>query len=178
MTIVHGSKPIVNVALEAVYAGYFGERHDMLAQMKVVAENRRARFDYEILETAEAGIVLTGQEVKSCRLGQVNLSGSYVSFFKGVPRIKHMKISPYKYAGSLPGYDPERDRELLLKKAELEKMERAADEKGMTIIPLQVRAGRFIKVLLGLGLGRKKIDKRQKIKEREIERKIRKELDY
>lgn len=145
----------------------------MISLMKVVANNRRARFDYEILETKEAGIVLSGQEVKSCRLGQVNLAGAYVSFFGGVPRLKHMKISLYQCAGHMPDYDPEHERVLLLRKSEVMKLEAASDEKGMTVVPLEVRAGKFIKVLLGIGRGRKRLDKRQRIKEREVGRRLR-----
>lgn len=141
--------------------------------MKIVAQNRRAKFDYEITDTFEAGLMLTGQEVKSCRMGQVNLAGSYVSFFGGKPLIKHMKISAYKYAGPLPDYDPERDRPLLLKKNEALKLDSAQAEKGIAIIPLEVRAGKFIKLLIGIGKGRKKMDKRQKIREREMGRRIR-----
>ncbi len=141
--------------------------------MKVVAQNRRARFDYEIVETIEAGIILTGQEVKSARGGGMHLSGAYVSFLGGKPLLKHSKIQPYKYASGLDGYDPERDRELLLKAGERDRLLGALAEKGMTILPLEVRSGRMIKVLLGLGRGKKKGDKRQKIKEREVERRLR-----
>lgn len=141
--------------------------------MKVVAQNRRARFDYEITETFEAGIMLTGQEVKSCRLGQVNLAGSYVSFASGSPVLKQAKISPYKYAGKLQDYDPGHDRTLLLRSKEAERLEALQSEKGVSIIPLEVRAGKFIKVLIGVGRGRKKLDKRQKIREREISRRVR-----
>lgn len=141
--------------------------------MKVVAQNRRARFDYEITETLEAGIVLSGQEVKSCRGGHVHLAGAYISFLKGKPILKKVKITPYTHAGPLPSYDPERDRELLLRKREGEKLETITAEKGVTIVPLEVRAGKFIKVLLGVARGRKTIDKRQRIKEREIGRSLR-----
>ena len=141
--------------------------------MKVVAENRRARFDYDLLETFEAGIMLTGQEVKSARMGQVNLSGAYVSFFGGKPVIKHLKISAYKQAGPLPDYDPERDRELLLKKSELAKLQRATEEKGMSLIPIEVKAGKHIKVMIALGRGRKSVDKRHAIKEKEVSRRLR-----
>lgn len=141
--------------------------------MKVVAANRRAKFDFELFENFEAGIILTGQEVKSCRLGQVNLSGSYVSFLGGKPVIKHMKISPYKFAGSLPDYDPEHDRELLLKKSEVKKLITATEEKGISLIPLEVKAGKYIKVVIALGRGRKRIDKRHAIKEKEVGRKLR-----
>ncbi len=141
--------------------------------MKTVAQNRRARFDYEIVETVEAGLVLTGQEVKSCRLGQVSLAGAYVSFFGGKPMIKHMKIAPYKFASGLEGYDPGHDRELLLKKSERERLASAGSVQGTTIVPLEVRAGKFIKVLIGLGRGRKRLDKRQVIKDRDLDRRMR-----
>lgn len=140
--------------------------------MKTVAQNRRARFDFEILDTVEAGILLTGAEAKSCRAGHVNLAGAYVSFLGGKPVLRKVKISPYAYALQ-PGYDPERDRPLLLKKSEAAKLAARSDEKGLAMVPLEVRAGKFIKVLLGVGRGRKKIDKRARIKEREVSRKLR-----
>ena len=146
--------------------------------MKVVAANRRAKFDYEILETVEAGIQLTGPEVKSCRLGQVNLAGSYVSFLGGKPVLKQMKISPYKYAGNMADYEPGRDRPLLMKKSELTRLEAAQAEKGVAIVPIEVRAGKFIKIAIALGRGRKRLDKRQRIKEREVSRKLRETGDY
>lgn len=146
--------------------------------MKVVAKNRRARFDYEIVDTLEAGIMLSGQEAKSARMGHINLTGSYVSFLGGRPVLKQSKISPYPFAGPLPDYDPAQDRRLLLKKHEMEKLGSAFAEKGVTIIPLEVHAGKFIKVLLGIGKGRKTIDKRQRIKEREMEKRLKQGKDY
>ena len=145
----------------------------MINTMKPLAQNRRARFDLEVIDTVEAGLILTGQEVKSARAGHVHLSGAYVSFLHGKPVLKHMKISPYPAAGPLPSYDPERDRELLLSTQECAKLETQTEEKGMTIVPLEVRAGKYIKVLLGVGRGRKTIDKRQRIKEREMGRSLR-----
>lgn len=141
--------------------------------MKKVADNRRARFDYEIIDTVEAGVMLSGQEVKSCRLGQVSLTGSYVSFASSVPVIKAMKISKYAYASGLDGYDPGQDRKLLLSKTQIGKIQAASSEKGMTVIPLEVLAGKFVKVLIGIGRGRKRLDKRQRIKEREVGRRVR-----
>lgn len=140
--------------------------------MKTVASNRRARFDYEITDTVMAGIILTGQEVKSCRAGHVDLSGSYVSFKGNRAMIKHLKISPYAFASQLDGYDPGHDRQLLLSSAECERLQTVADQKGVTIIPLEVQAGKFIKVILGLAKGRKTIDKRRVIKERDIEKRL------
>jgi SsrA-binding protein len=145
--------------------------------IKVVAQNRRARFDYEVLETVEAGVLLTGQEVKSCRAGQVNLLGSYVSLRADAPIIKAMKISPYAYASGLEGYDPGHDRTLLLSRVQIERLRSSSEERGMAIIPLEVRAGKFIKVLLGLARGRKRLDKRARIKERETGRRLREGRD-
>ena len=142
--------------------------------MKVVAQNKRAKFDYEILETTEAGIILTGPEVKSCRQGHVNLAGAYVSFLQDRAYVKHMKISPYTFAAKQSEYEPERDRELLLKNSERSKLQAMTAEKGIAVVPLEVRAGKYVKVLLGIGRGRKRIDKRQRIKEREVERKLKK----
>jgi SsrA-binding protein len=140
--------------------------------MKVVGQNRRARFDFAILETVEAGIMLTGPEVKSCRLGHISLAGSYVSFFGGKPMLKNAKIS--KYAYSTPeSHNEARDRTLLLNGKELAKLQRQLEEKGLSLVPLEVRAGKHIKVLLGLGRGQKKTDKRMKIKERELSRGLR-----
>lgn len=141
--------------------------------MKAVAQNRRARYDYQILETLEAGMMLTGPEVKSCRRGHINLAGSYVSFLHGKPILKNVSIAKYSYSGPSIPHEELRDRPLLIKKYELAKLERASEEKGMAIIPLEVRAGKFIKILLGLARGRKKLDKRQAIRERETKRKLR-----
>lgn len=141
--------------------------------MKTVAKNRRARFDYEITDTVVAGIILSGQEAKSCRAGHVDLSGSYVSFHGGTPTLKHVKIRPYQFASGLDDYDPGRDRKLLLKKPEAEKLQVASEQKGVSIIPLEVQAGKFIKVMLGLAKGKKTIDKRKVIKERDVERRLR-----
>lgn len=140
--------------------------------MKAVAANRRVKFDYEILETIEAGLMLTGPEVKSARKGNVQLAGSYVSFQGGVPMLKKMKIAPYVYAANV-GHEDERDRELLMKKSEREKLLQYIEQKGITVVPLEVRSGKFVKVLLAVGRGRKKLDKRARIKERETERRIR-----
>jgi SsrA-binding protein len=145
--------------------------------MKSVAQNRRARFDYEISDTLEAGIVLTGQEVKSCRLGHADLRGSYVSFTNGKPILKSAKIMKYAFASQLEGYDPGHDRPLLLKKSELEKLASLAAEKGSTIIPMEIRVGKYIKVLLGVAKGRKTADKRARIKEREMEKRLKKGED-
>lgn len=140
--------------------------------MKTVAKNRRARFDYEILDTWEAGIVLTGPEVKSCRSGQVHLGGSYVSSRRLDIILRNATIAPYPYA-RLDAYIPTRDRVLLVKAGERERIVHALAEKGMSVIPLEVRTGKFVKLLIGLARGRKRHDKRTRIREREMARRLR-----
>jgi SsrA-binding protein len=142
--------------------------------VKTVASNRRARFDYQITDTVTAGLILSGQEAKSCRMGHVDLAGAYVSFQSGSPVIKHLKIQPYRFASQLDGYDPGQDRKLLLNRNEIAKLQSSTEQKGVTIIPLEVQAGRTIKLLLGVATGRKTIDKRNVIKERDIKKKMRK----
>lgn len=145
--------------------------------MKTVAQNRRAHFDYEILETVEAGMVLTGLEVKSCREGHISLAGAYVLIQNGKAILRHATIARYRYAAGPEPYEPARERELLLKRSEADRLASAMDQKGMTVVPLEVQAGKFIKVVLGLGRGKKKFDKRSSIKKREVERKLREGRD-
>lgn len=140
--------------------------------MKTVAQNRRARHDYDITDTLEAGIRLTGQEVKSCRVGNVNLSGAYVSLVSGSPVLKGMHVSKYAHASGLDNYEPVHDRQLLLHKREVEKISSSLAEKGVSLVPLEVKAGKFIKVVLGLGKGKKSYDKRQSKKDKDIKRRL------
>ena len=146
--------------------------------MKVVARNRKAKYDYEILETLEAGIRLSGQETKSCRQGHINLAGAYVSLLTERPVLKNASIAAYAYASGLDNYNPGQDRELLLKKKEIAKVEKLLSDKGVTIVPLEVRSGRRITVLLGIGRGQKRIDKRQKIKERDVKKRLKQGGEY
>lgn len=155
---------------------YLGNHYN--ACMRTVSRNRRARFDYAIAETIEAGIILTGSEVKSCRKGHVNLSGAYVSFLIGKAVLKGAGIGKYAFSGPDIVHEEHRDRQLLLKRNELARLQRASEEKGMTIIPLEVRAGKFIKIVIGLGRGKKKTDKRQALKERDVMRKLREGKEY
>ncbi len=145
--------------------------------MKTVAQNRRARFDYAITDTIEAGIILTGPEVKSARLGNVQLAGSYLSFLGGKPILKNASIAQYAFAVQDPDYQPGRDRVLLLKKVEADRMQSMLAEKGVTVVPLEMKAGKYIKLILAVGRGRKTIDKRQRIKERETGRRLREGKD-
>ena len=137
-----------------------------------VVRNRRATFNYEIIERFEAGIVLSGSEIKSIREGKVDIQGAYARFIKGELWLHDMNIAPYAHAGYTP-HDPRRDRKLLLHKREIRHLSELIQQKGLTIIPLRLylKGGRA-KVELGVGRGLKKYDKRQKIKEREESRQV------
>ena len=144
--------------------------------MKTLATNKRARFDYEITETFEAGIKLTGAEVKSVKEGHLSLKGAHAAFTKAGPVLLNAYINPYKPAANA-AYDPERSRPLLLHKREISRLRGKVQEQGLTIVPIRVYTKRnLIKVELGLGKGKKKHDKRESIKKREQEREIRRKL--
>ena len=135
-----------------------------------VTENRKARHDYEILETFEAGMVLTGSEVKSLRAGRANLKDSYARIDRGEAFLLNAHISPYAAASHF-GHEPERNRKLLLHRSEIDKLNGRIQERGLTVIPLKIyfKNGRA-KVLIGVGRGKKSYDKRESIKKREMER--------
>ena len=137
-----------------------------------IALNRRARFDYEILERFEAGIVLTGSEIKSVREHRVQLQGAYARMRDGELWLQDVHIAQYKNAG-YANHDPVRDRKLLLHKKELARLEEMTTEKGLTIVPLAmyIKRGKA-KVELGVVRGLKKYDKRDKVKEREQNREM------
>lgn len=145
--------------------------------MTVIATNKRAFFDYEILRTWEAGLALSGQEVKSVRDGQINLKAAYVAITGNIPWLLNAHISPYKKAAALKDYDPTRSRRLLLKKSEIKEIIGLIKQKGLTIVPLKVYTKRnLIKVEIGLTRGRKLHDKRELLKKRAIENEVRREL--
>ncbi len=147
-----------------------------MKRLKIYAENRKAYRDYEILDEIEAGIQLEGAEVKSIKNGAISLKDSFVKFENGEAFLLNTYIAPYKYAGKI-GHEPERKRKLLLKKRELKRLIGKVKEKGLTAIPLKVYSkGKWIKVLIALVKGRKKYEKRQIIKEREMKREIEREL--
>jgi len=138
-----------------------------------IAQNKKALFEYEILKTFEAGLVLTGQETKSARSGNMNLKGTYVSFYKGEPYLMNANISKYSKIGPLPDYDPQRKRKLLLNKKEIQYLIGKTQEKGLTIVPIKVYTNnRFIKAEIGIVRGKKKHDKRESIKKRDQEREM------
>ncbi|MGI9591900.1 MAG: SsrA-binding protein SmpB, partial [Myxococcota bacterium] len=136
-------------------------------EKQLIASHRRAKFDYEIVDTVEAGLVLLGPEVKSLRAGKANLSDSYATIRRGEAWLMNCHISPYDKAGR-DNPDPRRERKLLLHRAELSRLQGKLAEKGLTLIPLQLyfRNGRA-KVQLGLARGKRRYDKRQTIRKRE-----------
>lgn len=141
--------------------------------MPDIAENKKAFFDYEILEKCEAGLALTGQEVKSAKMGQVALKGSYVTFHNGKAFVLNMHIAKYKPAGPLPDYDPTHTRELLLHKKEIAYLQGKSMEKGLTIVPLRVYTKqRLLKIEVAVAKGKKTFDKRETIKKRELKREL------
>lgn len=141
--------------------------------MSTLAENKKALFDYEILEKYEAGLKLSGQETKSAKMGQINLKGSYVTFHDGKAMVLNMHINKYKPAGPLPDYDPTRSRFLLLRKKEMAYLQGKSMEKGLTIVPLRVYTKeRLIKTEVAVARGRKTFDKRAILKERDIKKEI------
>lgn len=137
-----------------------------------LAENRQAWHQYEILEKIEAGIALTGAEVKSARAHEINLKPAYAGIESGQVLLKNCHIAPYKPANN-PDYNPDRQRVLLLNKKEIAWLQAQLDEGGLTLIPLAayLKKGR-IKIELGLGRGKKIYDKRQDLKRRDQNREI------
>ena len=138
--------------------------------VRVVATNRKARHEYDIVETYEAGIALTGTEIKSVREGKVNLQDGFVLIKDGEAWLMNVHISPYHH-GSLHNHEPRRPRKLLLHKWEINRLAGRVQEKGWTIVPLRmyIKNG-WAKVEIALVRGRKKYDKSRKIAEREFQR--------
>ena len=141
-----------------------------------VASNRKAHFDYEILERYEAGIVLTGTEIKSIRAGKMDLRDSYARAVDGEMWLYNTYIAPYDPA-SVHNHDPKRSRKLLLHRAEIQRMTSSAAEKGLTILALRVYIKRHVaKVELGLARGKRQYDKRRAIIDRDMDREARRSM--
>jgi len=147
----------------------------MKADEKVIATNRKAYHDYFIEETLEAGLVLTGTEIKSVRGGRVNLRDSYVRLERGEAWLLNVHIAPYEQ-GNRYNVDPTRDRKLLLHRQEILRLQGKAQAKGMTIVPLRVYLrGNRAKVELALAKGKRQYDKREAIAQRDAEREMERE---
>ncbi len=153
----------------------------------IYATNPKAHFDYRILEALETGLVLTGHEVKSIRAGRCSIKGAYVKIVSGPSSAKASAgkeawllgatVSPYQPGNVPPDYDQQRSRKLLLKKKELNYLTGKSQEKGLTLVPIKLyNKNGLIKLEVGVGQGKKKADKREKIIEREAQRKIERAL--
>lgn len=145
--------------------------------MTVLALNKRARYDYELLESFSAGLVLSGQEVKSAKAGQASLKGSFVVFKtvagKAVPYLMNSYVSPYKYAGKLESYQPDQPRLLLLRKREISYLLGKRQEKGLTLVPVKLYTERsLVKLEFAVARGKKAYDKREDIKRRDLKRQL------
>lgn len=149
------------------------QKTDREKAQRTIAENRKARHDYHILETWEAGVALLGTEVKAIREGRVNLRDSFARIDKGEVWMQNVHISPYSHRGS-SDHEELRPRKLLLHRDEIRKMVGRVAEKGLTLVPLELyfKNGR-VKVLLGLARGKQAHDKRETIRRREVERETR-----
>lgn len=143
------------------------------AEQKVVASNRKARHQYEVLETVEAGIELKGPEVKSIRAGNVSFQDAHARVERGQIWLYSLHVSPYEQANRF-NVDPVRPRRLLLNKQEIRRLAAQVEEKGLTLVPLDLHFSRgYVKVTLAVGRGRKLHDKREALKRREQDREAR-----
>lgn len=142
-----------------------------------LVEHKRARFDFEILETLEAGIVLAGHEVKSIRAHHGKLEGAHVIVRGGEAFLVGASIPPFQAKNTPKGYEPEQVRKLLLSDEQIKELSNKSDARGLTIVPLSMyNKGRLIKLSIGVARGKKKADKREKIKERDTKRAIERTL--
>jgi SsrA-binding protein len=144
--------------------------------MSLLAKNKKAYFDYDVLEKFEAGLVLIGQEVKSIKKGSITLKGSYI-----IPRNNELFLVgchvPAYQPKNIADYQPDRSRKLLLKKKEIEYLIEKSQEKSLTLIPLKVYTMKgFIKIEIAVGRGKKKFDKRDSLKKKDIDKKLKKSL--
>ncbi len=146
-------------------------------RMATLAVNKRARYDYEILDTFEGGLVLTGPEVKSAKNGRMQLKGAFVHIRDGEAWLVNSFIAKYGPAGAQPNYDPNRNRKILLHKRQINKLIGKSKAEGLTLVPLKVYTKRdLIKIEIGIGKGKKAHDKREAIKKRDVDRQIRQKM--
>lgn len=148
-----------------------------MAQQNIHIVNKKATFEFEILERFTAGIMLTGTEIKSVRQGKVNMSDAFCSFTAGELYVRNMHISEYEL-GTVYNHEPKRPRKLLLRKQELKKLNTKVKEKGFTIIPLKMYFSDtgYAKIEIGLARGKKLYDKRESLKEKDTKREMNRRL--
>ena len=143
---------------------------------KVLAHNRKANHDYTILDTIEAGLVLTGTEIKSVRQARMNLKDGYCSFKNGEAFLVGVHISPFEQ-GNIFNHDPLRTRKLLLNKKQIQMLEQEVRQAGNTVVPLKVYIKNGVaKLLIGIAKGKKNYDKREALKQKDIKRDVQREL--
>lgn len=146
--------------------------------MKIITQNKKAFFDYEVLDTIEAGIVLTGDEVKSLRAGHVNLTGAFATIHQGEVMLTNCNITPYAQAYQKNEKESSRSRKLLLHKREIDRLIGDISKKGVTLVPLKLyfNEKNKIKALIGICKHKKSADKKSALKERDIRRETQREL--
>ena len=145
--------------------------------MTVLTDNRKAHFDYEVLDTFEAGIELLGYEVKSIKTGHAILAGSFVIVRGGEVFIVGMQVPPYQVGNTPDGYDPLRTRRLLLNQKQIQELRDADQKKGLTIIPLSLyNKGIKVKLSIAIARGKKEYNKRESIKKRDVDREMSREF--
>lgn len=144
------------------------------AKSNIEIKNKRASFDYEFIETFQAGIVLSGTEIKSIRAGKASLVDCYCYFVGNELFVKNMHVAEYHWASAWGKHDPKRDRKLLLTRRELGKLQRSVKEKGLTIVAvkLYIADNGYAKLLIALARGKREFDKRQSIKEKDLRREL------
>lgn len=149
------------------------EKKSILDYKKINIKNKRASFDYEITDTYTAGIVLSGTEIKSIRLGKASLVDCFCYFHRGELFVTGMNITEYAW-GTYNNHKPKRDRKLLLNRKELVKLERVAQDKGISIVGLKlfISDNGYAKLIIGVGKGRKNYDKREYLKEKDTKREM------
>jgi SsrA-binding protein len=144
--------------------------------IKIIAQNKKIRRLYEILDRYEAGIVLTGSEMKSLRAGRVSFKDSYVNFFRGEAYLLGLHIARYEQANYL-GHEPERDRKLLLHKREIDVLRGKTEQRGLTLVPTLIYFKKArVKVEIGLARGKKVHDRREELKQRTVQREMDREM--
>ncbi len=145
--------------------------------MPKLAENKKVFFDYEILETFEGGLALTGAETKSVKAGHMQLKGAFLHIRGGELWLKNAFISKYAPAGKQENYDPSRDRKVLVHRREIGRLIGKSQQEGLTLVPISVYTKRqFVKLEFGLARGKKQFEKRESIKKRDVERQLREKM--
>ena len=145
----------------------------------MIVNNRKARYSFDVIEEFDCGIILTGNEVKSIRMGNVTIGDSFAYMKAGEVWIKNMKVAPYKQAHKLDKHDENRDKKLLLNRRELNKIDKLLQDKGTTIVPLSIFINKNrLKVKIGVCKGKKLWNKKEDIKSRDLDRDAKREINF